>query len=318
MKKYITLLMLCVSMLASAQDTYITSTLHSYMKAIPDNNPEKFWEGLHKLHRQVKAMQKAKENNKASMREALEGMGNIYRIRTRAEKDGIKNDTVARWLDSLSLKLGIVGADYYAKFYLVPANEINAVSYPDGTFLIYTGLLSNIENEEELIGILAHETAHLTLWHVLNDKWRTIKAVKQNQMWAEIGTGLAFGAYSYAQMSYASNGAAIPQDEYQRVSQQIADAGVAIREDVTARTKVFTKLRYMRDTEEEADEAAFWFMEKNGYDPINYINFWKRYYDSLPAYKKQASKKKEKYSTHPDIPKRIKKLEWLYKKYHGK
>ena len=71
---------------------------------------------------------------------------------------------------------------------------------------------------------------------------------------------------------------------------------------------------YKIQTEEEADEVAFWFMEKNGIDPIHFINLLKRMESSEPV----LSRAHGKVSNHQDMSKRIKSLEYLYKFKHKK
>ena len=64
----------------------------------------------------------------------------------------------------------------------------------------------------------------------------------------------------------------------------------------------------------EADETAFWFLERNGVDPKHFINFLIKMNRRTPSYLKKI---KTKYSSHPDISKRIQHLEKLYRKYHN-
>ncbi len=62
-------------------------------------------------------------------------------------------------------------------------------------------------------------------------------------------------------------------------------------------------------------ETAFWFLENIGIDPIHFINWLKRMDRETPDYLRKM-KKDKKYSTHPDLPTRIKKIEKLREKYH--
>lgn len=70
----------------------------------------------------------------------------------------------------------------------------NAAIFPNGTMIINTGLLSTINSEEELIGILAHEVAHYVLDHSIININKAEKRKKRAEFWAAFATGLAVAA----------------------------------------------------------------------------------------------------------------------------
>ena len=45
-------------------------------------------------------------------------------------------------------------------------NALNAFAVPGGYVFVFTGMIMNLEREEELAGVLAHELAHVTPRHV--------------------------------------------------------------------------------------------------------------------------------------------------------
>ena len=53
------------------------------------------------------------------------------------------------------------------KVHVIEKEEINAFALPDGHLIIYTGLILNSENQEELAGVICHEIAHIQLNHVM-------------------------------------------------------------------------------------------------------------------------------------------------------
>lgn len=53
------------------------------------------------------------------------------------------------------------------KIHIVNKDEINAFVIPNGHLIVYSGLILNSENQEELIGVLCHEIAHIELNHVM-------------------------------------------------------------------------------------------------------------------------------------------------------
>ena len=46
-------------------------------------------------------------------------------------------------------------------------DEINAFALPSGHLIVYSGLIINSDNQEELIGVICHEIAHIELNHVM-------------------------------------------------------------------------------------------------------------------------------------------------------
>ncbi len=53
-------------------------------------------------------------------------------------------------------------------FVIVKGAQANAFSVPGGWVYVNEGLLSNAQNQEELASVLAHETGHIVLGHVMN------------------------------------------------------------------------------------------------------------------------------------------------------
>lgn len=67
------------------------------------------------------------------------------------------------------------------KLHILQKDEVNAFALPGSHLVIYSGLISDCENQEELSGVIGHELAHIQLDHVMN------KLVK------EIGLGTLVG-----------------------------------------------------------------------------------------------------------------------------
>ena len=54
--------------------------------------------------------------------------------------------------------------DYH--YDVIEGKDVNAFSLPGGHIYVYEGLMAQIESDDELAGVLAHETAHASLRHV--------------------------------------------------------------------------------------------------------------------------------------------------------
>ena len=53
------------------------------------------------------------------------------------------------------------------KIHLLNKDEINAFALPDGHLVIYSGLILNSDNQEELTGVICHEIAHIEYNHIM-------------------------------------------------------------------------------------------------------------------------------------------------------
>jgi predicted Zn-dependent protease len=53
------------------------------------------------------------------------------------------------------------------KVHVLYSSEVNAFALPDGHLVIYSGLILASDNQEELCGVIGHETAHIMLRHVM-------------------------------------------------------------------------------------------------------------------------------------------------------
>ena len=73
----------------------------------------------------------------------------------------------------------------------------NAFSTPTGAIIITTGLLSTIRSEDELIGILAHESAHFVLDHQIVNINKANDRKKRAEFWASFATTLAAATEVY-------------------------------------------------------------------------------------------------------------------------
>ena len=53
------------------------------------------------------------------------------------------------------------------KVHVLNKDDINAFALPNGHLIIYSGLINNSDNQEELTGVICHEIAHIELNHVM-------------------------------------------------------------------------------------------------------------------------------------------------------
>ena len=119
------------------------------------------------------------------------------------------------------------------KIHVVRKDEINAFAMPNGHLIVYSGLITNADNQEELIGVLCHEIAHIELNHVMK------------KLLSEMGLSVLITLTT-------GNG-----------------SPVIIKEVL----KKLSSLTYERSLEQEADLKAVDYMIKANINPIPFANF---------------------------------------------
>ena len=156
----------------------------------------------------------------------------------------IKDEKIARYLTELGDRLvAAAPADlkqpvYQYSFTPVNLKEINAFALPGGPMFVHRGMFDAAATEGEVVGVMAHELAHVLLRH------GTANASKAQNPWLQLGQ--AAGAIGGAMVG-GQAGAAIAQGSQFGLGTLL--------------------LRYSRDFEKQADILGAQIMAKAGYDP---------------------------------------------------
>ncbi len=124
---------------------------------------------------------------------------------------------------------------------VIDSDEVNAFALPGGFMFVNTGLLLKAENEAELAGVLAHEIAHVAARHGTRQASR-----------AEL--------VNYASIPLIFMG---------------GWAGYAIRQVATLAVPMGF-LQFSRGFEAQADELGLHYMDRSGYDPVAFVDFFER------------------------------------------
>ena len=132
----------------------------------------------------------------------------------------------------------------------------NAFIFPNGTLFITTGLLSTINSEEELIGVLSHEIAHFVLDHSIININKATQRQKRAEFWAAVATGLAAAGEVYLASTneYYNPGA---------LTTSTAILSYSIAESINERLG----LKYSREQESSADKCAVELMNHLKIEP---------------------------------------------------
>ena len=186
----------------------------------------------------------------------------------------IKDPELIRYLQNL---IGQVGgpAAKDMRIYLARIPEFNAVMFPTGFSVIFSGLLLRMRNEAQLAGVIAHESGHFLRRHMIRS-WRDTR--RKSDLFA-IGA-MAVGV--------AGAGAGVNTGDIT----QLAELGT-----------ILSLFRYSRTLEAEADAMGVRLLAENGYPAIEMANTWEQLIGELNASAKHRRKRRERriglFETHP-------------------
>ncbi len=152
---------------------------------------------------------------------------------------------------------------------VIDSDEINAFALPGGFFYVNSGLILAADEEAELAGVMAHETAHVCAHHAAREMTRL----------------------NYAQLGMIPLMIMLPYSW----------TGYGIYEGAQLAIPV-TFLEFSRQFEAQADYLGIQYMYKAGYDPQAFISF----FEKIQALQKRKPGLVAKaFSDHPQTPDRI-------------
>lgn len=171
----------------------------------------------------------------------------------------------------------------------------NASMASNGTLFITTGLLSTLNSEAELIGIIAHEISHFVLDHNIININKAIQRQKRAEFWAGLATAVAAVADTYiaANNEYYSPGA---------LTMSTAILSYGISESINERLG----LKFSREQESDADKYAVELMKYINANPLalsSALDKIKKYCINTGNYLALSGE-----GTHPAIDDRINKI----------
>jgi hypothetical protein len=152
---------------------------------------------------------------------------------------------------------------------VIDSDEINAMALPGGFFYVNSGLILAADEEAELAGVMAHETAHVCAHHAAREMTRL----------------------NYAQIGMVPLMIMLPYDWTGYGIYEAAQLAIPI-----------TFLQFSRDFEAQADYLGVQYMYRSGYDPQAFITF----FEKVQALEKRKPGLVAKaFSDHPQTPDRI-------------
>ncbi len=191
----------------------------------------------------------------------------------------IQDPQLTNYLKGLIGKVGGPAAQDF-RIYLAHIPEFNAVMFPTGFAVVFSGLLLRMRNEAQLAGVIAHESGHFLRRHQIRS-WRDMKRKTDilaiGSMLAGIGGGAA-GVYVGDYVQLAQLGA------------------------------ILSLFQYSRSMEAEADAIGVKLLAENGYPPIEMANVWQQLIGEETAsarYRRKHRRRGSIFDTHPSPDSRM-------------
>jgi beta-barrel assembly-enhancing protease len=198
------------------------------------------------------------------------GTGKQYSMEIEKSAHMITDPVVAEYVNRVGQNI-VKNSDCKVPFTIkvIDSDEINAMALPGGFFYVNSGLILAADEEAELAGVMAHETAHVCAHHAAREMTR-MNYIQIGQIPLIIftqGSWTGYGIYEASQL-------AIP----------------------------ISFLQFSRQFEAEADWLGLQYMYKSGYDPQAFIQFFEKI-DALEKHKPGTLAKV--FADHPQTPDRI-------------
>ncbi len=146
---------------------------------------------------------------------------------------------ITQYINALGAEvLEVAGFQYFDyHFNIIESSQFNAFAAPSGLIFFYTGLIEQMQHEDELVSVLAHEIGHVVSRHIAKGMDKNMKLTVATSILALASIALGAGALSQALLTG---------------SLAAGQAG---------------NLYFSRQAEEEADLLAYGWMKKMKRNP---------------------------------------------------
>ncbi len=225
------------------------------------------------------------------------GYGAMMLMQLRHMNLTMEDPLLNEWIQSVGHKLVAANNQPDASFhyFLMREREINAFATLGGYIGVNSGLILLAEKEDELAGVLAHETAHVTQAHVL----RAVEQAKRDQLPILLAMLGAIAVSQTVGGSSAANGtmAAVMGAQGLMVQRQI---------------------NYTRGREAEADRVGIRLLTRAGYSADAMATFFERMQNAMRANRGGDREETPDYLlTHPVTQVRIAEAKERARTYHS-
>jgi beta-barrel assembly-enhancing protease len=196
-------------------------------------------------------------------------MGKGYSMEVEKSTKFITDPVVTEYVNRIGQNI-VKNSDCKVPFTIkvIDSDEVNAMALPGGFFYVNSGLILAADEEAELAGVMAHETAHVCAHHAAREQTRA----------------------NYAQIGAMAAMIAIP-----------GWAGYGIYE-ASGLLIPLTFLQFSREFEAQADYLGVEYMYRAGYDPQAFVTFFEKIQN---LEKRKPGMVAKAFSSHPQTPDRI-------------
>jgi Zn-dependent protease with chaperone function len=202
----------------------------------------------------------------------------------------IKDPALNKYLQGLIGRVGGPAAKDM-RIYLARIPEFNAMMFPTGFTVFFSGLLLRMRDEAQLSGVIAHEASHFLLKHQIRS-WRDMKR-KTN---------------IFAALSMAAGVAGGATGTYTGDLVRLAELGTML-----------TLFRYSRQLEAESDALGLKLIADAGYSPMSMSETWDQLITELEWSARERRKRVRRdfslFSTHPAPRERLSDLATSAREY---
>src|SRR5271170_2742482 len=197
------------------------------------------------------------------------GAGNCYSMEVEKSAHMVTDPVIVEYVNRVGQNI-VKNSDCKVPFTIkvIDSDEINAMALPGGFFYVNSGLILAADEEAELAGVMAHETAHVCAHHAAREQTRA----------------------NYAQIASTAAAIAIP-----------GLIGYGIYE-ASGLVVPLTFLQFSREFEAQADYLGVQYMYRAGYDPQAFVTFFEKIQN---LEKRKPGAVARAFSSHPQTPDRI-------------
>jgi len=180
-------------------------------------------------------------------REEELALGQKFSAEFEKHVDILRNPVIDAYLNGIVKKLGDNSqAPYWPyRVKVVNSSEVNASAIPGGFLYLRRGLLEFVEDENEMVGALAHEVGHVVARHTTNQLALTF---------------IARNLYETVKKSLLTD-----DNVFRRIIEKLGGAVFMV-----------AQLKYSRENESEADLLGFYEMLRAGWHPNGLLKFFTR------------------------------------------
>jgi len=191
----------------------------------------------------------------------------------------ITDPKITNYLKTLIATVGGPAAQDF-RIYLAHIPDFNAMMFPTGFAVVFSGLLLRMRNEAQLAGVIAHESGHFLRRHMIRS-WRDERRKTDIFAVAAMAAGVGGAAGGVYLGDYV----------------QLAQLGT-----------ILSLFQYSRAMEAEADAIGAKNLAAAGYQPMEMSTIWEQLIgeeDASARYRRKRRRRGSLFDTHPSDQSRM-------------